>query len=67
MAKKKFSFLNFVIWLAGILVSLTVAFAVASGTLAIPFIPVIITKIAGWAIVVLVVLGVLFKLISLIK
>ena len=44
--------LNIVVWITGVLVSLAVGFGMADGTLAIRWIPNVITQIAGWIVVV---------------
>ncbi len=56
---------GFIMWLVGVLVSLAVGFGMIGNTLTIPFLPSAITIIAGWIVVVLSLLGVLFKLIDL--
>jgi hypothetical protein len=50
MAKQS-SVLNFVAWFTGVVVSLAVGFALAEGTIAVPFIGVV-NVIAGWIVVV---------------
>lgn len=52
MVKKSSAVLNFVAWLTGILVSLAVGFGMIGGTLIIPFIPSMITVIAGYVVVI---------------
>ncbi|MBS3092566.1 hypothetical protein J4466_04060 [Candidatus Pacearchaeota archaeon] len=58
--------LSFVIWLTGIIVSLSVAFAMADGTLALPKWlggeP--IALIAGWVVIITTVLGVVLAIID---
>lgn len=49
---KKVTFLGVVAWIVGILVSLAVGFGMIGQTLNIPFIPSIITIIAGWIVVI---------------
>lgn len=55
MAKQKIKVLNFVVWLTGILVSLSVGFAMIGGTLTLPvwlggnF---FVAEIAGWIVVI---------------
>lgn len=48
MAKQSFNFSAFIAWIVGILVSLAVGSGMIQGTLSVPFIPTIITVIAGW-------------------
>ena len=55
---------DFIIWLAGILVSLAVGFGMTDGTLKIPFIADVITIVAGWIVITLTLLGVLLKIID---
>lgn len=54
MAKKEsgFDLSSFVAWVTSILVSLAVGSGMINQTLAIPFIPNIVTIIAGWIVVV---------------
>ncbi|VVB80551.1 Uncharacterised protein [uncultured archaeon] len=54
MAKKEsgFSFSNFVAWATSVLVSLAVGSGMINKTLSIPFVPSIITIVAGWIVVV---------------
>lgn len=64
MAKKKGALaklLNFVIWLAGIIVSLAVGFALIGGSLSVPGIG-IVNVIAGWVVVVTTILGFILAL-----
>ncbi len=51
-AKSGFNFSALIAWLVGILVSLAVGSGMISETLTIPFIPSIITVVAGWIVVV---------------
>ena len=52
MVKNIFSkILNFIAWLAGVFVSLAVAFGMINGILKIPFIPQIVMIIFGWIVV----------------
>jgi len=57
---------SFIIWVVGLLVSLAVGFGMTGTTpvLTIPGVPVAITVLAGWIVVVLVLLGVLLKIID---
>ncbi len=50
MAKN--SALNFVAWLTGVLVSLAVGFGMTGRTLTIPWLPEVVTQIAGWIVVI---------------
>jgi len=63
MAKKLgIKLVNFVAWLTGVLVSLAVAFAMTAGTLTIPYIPDMVTVVAGWIVVVTTVLSVVLAI-----
>lgn len=53
-----------VFWLTGILVSLAVGFGMASGALSIPFIPSVLTALAGWIVVILIITGALLAIIE---
>jgi len=44
--------MGIILWITGILVSLAVGFGMISRTLTVPFIPTIITVIAGWIVVI---------------
>jgi purine-cytosine permease-like protein len=52
MAKRKITLLGVVAWLTGILVSLAVGFGMIGKTLTIPFIPQVVTIVAGWVVVI---------------
>lgn len=52
-------------WLVGILVSLAVGSGMIGETLTIPYIPGVVTVVAGWLVVVLTLVGVLLKIIDL--
>ena len=51
MAKQS-SVLNFVAWLTGVLVSLAVGFGMTGRTLTIPWLPEVVTQVAGWVVVI---------------
>lgn len=55
---------GFIMWIVGILVSLAVGFGMADQVLTIKFVPIVITVLAGWVVVVLILLGVLLKIID---
>ena len=65
MVKKNISLLDVLIWLVGILVSLSVGFGMTSGTLIVPFLPLVITQIAGWIVVAGAILSVVLVIIKL--
>jgi len=50
--------LNLVVWVAGVLVSLAVGFGMIDGTLGVRYLPMAVTAIAGWVVVILALLGV---------
>tara|TARA_Y100000310_G_C20703671_1_gene832483 strand:- start:17303 stop:17551 length:249 start_codon:yes stop_codon:yes gene_type:complete len=55
-----------IVWLAGVLVSLAVGFGMVDGTLNVEqlFIPVSVTQVVGWFVVILAILGVVLKIID---
>ena len=55
---------NLAVWLTGVLVSLAVGFGMTDGTLSVPFLPGVLTTAAGWIVIVLAILGVLFKIVD---
>ena len=59
--------LGIILWIVGILVSLAVGFGMTSESLSIPFLPSIITQIAGWIVVVGTILGVILAFIKAVK
>ncbi len=63
MAKKN-KLLDLLIWLVGLVVTLAVAFGLIGKSLTIPFIPEIITVVAGWIVVVTSIIGIVTKIIS---
>ncbi len=65
MARKEGSkILNFVVWLTGVIVSLAVGFALINGGIAVPYIG-IANVIAGYVVVVTIVLGVVLALLKI--
>ena len=52
MGKKVAKLLNIVAWLTGIIVSLAVGFALTGKTLTVPWLPSIVTVVAGWIVIV---------------
>jgi|TARA_Y100000310_G_scaffold60612_1_gene55937 hypothetical protein len=50
--------LNLVVWVAGVLVSLAVGFGMTDGILSVRYLPLAVTQIAGWVVVILALLGV---------
>jgi hypothetical protein len=56
--------LNFIAWLTGVIVSLAVGFSMIDKVLIIRWIPVIITQITGWIVVVITLLGVIFSILN---
>jgi len=67
MAKKKFGLLSFVAWLTGVLVSLAVGFAMTDGTLVVPYIPKVISVVAGWIVVLTTLLSVILAIAEAVK
>ena len=64
MAKKTSRLLTFVAWLTGVLVSLAVGFGMIDKVLLISYIPVIVTQIAGWVVVLTTVIGVVLAILK---
>jgi len=65
--KKQKGLANVLAWIVGIIVTLAVAFGLTSGALLIPFIPSIITVVAGWIVIIATLLGVVMALIGALK
>lgn len=65
MAKK--GLISLIMWIVGVLVCLAVGFGMTSGTLVIPFIPNIITVIAGWIVIIGAIVGVILAIIDALK
>lgn len=57
-------FLSFIAWLTGVLVSLAVGFAMVDQVLYIWWVPILITQIAGWIVIVTTVVSVILALIK---
>ena len=51
-ASKKFCLSAFIAWIVGLLVSLSVGSGMVQKILTIPYIPAIVTQVAGWAVVI---------------
>ena len=66
MAKQKQKILNFVAWLTGVIVSLTVGFAMIGGTLALPtwLGGSIVSMIAGYIVVITTAIGVVLAILK---
>lgn len=64
---KKTEFMQIIIWIVGVLVSLAVGFGMTSLTLSIPYIPDVVTQIAGWIVVIGTIVGVVMALIKAAK
>ena len=62
MAKQGGAILNFIAWLTGVLVSLAVGFAMTDGLLVVKWIPMIVTQVAGWIVVVTTIISVVMAL-----
>lgn len=50
--------IGIIMWIVNVLVSLAVGFGLTSGTLSVPYIPLIIMQIAGWIVVIGIIIGV---------
>ena len=55
---------NLAAWITGILVSLAVGFGMVGGALTIPYIPGIITVVAGWIVVILTIVSIVLAIAS---
>ena len=53
-----------VAWVTGVLVSLAVGFGMVNGTLPVKYIPVEVTAVAGWIVVIFTLFGALFKILG---
>ena len=62
MAKE--NILDIFMWIAGLIVALAVGFALISGTLTVPFLPVIVMQVVGWTVIVATGIGFIAKLVS---
>ncbi len=56
--------INVVVWIVGVLVGLAVGFGMIDNILSVRYIPMIVTQVAGWIVVILVLLSVLLKIID---
>jgi len=63
MAKQS-KLLAIVTWITGVLVSLAVAFGMIGTTLTIPFLPEIVTQIAGWIVVIGTIISIIMALLD---
>lgn len=61
-AKSGAGVMGIVAWLTGVLVSLAVGFGMTSQTLTIPFIPIVVTQVAGWIVVIGAIVSVLMAI-----
>ena len=53
-----------IMWIVNTLVSLAVGFGLISGTLSVPLIPLVIMQIAGWVVVVGIIIGVIMAIVK---
>lgn len=62
-------FISFLMWLTGVIVALTISFAMIKGTLSLPVWlgGATLAMIAGWIVIITTLLGVILKIIELIK
>lgn len=61
---KKVKFLGVIMWIVGVLVSLAVGFGMTSLTLSVPYIPNVLTQIAGWVVVTGTIIGIITALVK---
>ncbi|MBS3070824.1 hypothetical protein J4407_00800 [Candidatus Pacearchaeota archaeon] len=65
MARKQSGMvLNFILWLTGVLVSLAVGFGLVDGVLTVRWIPLILTQIVGWVVVITTVVGAIMAIVN---
>lgn len=64
MARQSGRTLNFIAWLTGVLVSLAVGFGMTGRTLVIPWLPVAVTQIAGWVVVITTVISAVMAILN---
>ncbi|MDP2628363.1 MAG: hypothetical protein Q8P15_00505 [Nanoarchaeota archaeon] len=65
MAKRQSGMvLNFVAWLTGVLVSLAVGFGLTDGVLYVKWIPLVVTQVAGWIVVITTLVSVVLAIIQ---
>ncbi len=62
MAKQGGTVLHFIAWITGVIVSLAVAFGMISRILTVPYIPIVLTVIVGWIVVITTLLSVIMAL-----
>jgi len=67
MAKQKFKPVAATMSLVGILVALAVGFGMTSGILVVPFIPGLVTVVAGWIVVIATIAGAIMGLMEFMK
>jgi hypothetical protein len=56
--------LGVVAWLTGVIVSLAVGFAMVGNTLTIPYIPDVVTMIAGWIVVIITLISAILAILN---
>lgn len=66
-AKSGIGFIGAIMWVVGVLVSLAVGFGMADGILTVRYVPLIITQIAGWIVVIGTVVGIILAIIRAAK
>jgi hypothetical protein len=64
MGKKVKGLVNLVAWLTGVLVSLAVGFAMTGGSLTVPWLPSVVTVVAGWIVVLTTLLSVVLAVLK---
>jgi len=62
MAKQQGGLLGLIMWIVGVLVSLAVGFGMIDGVLTVRYIPLIVTAVAGWIVVIGTVIGVIMAI-----
>ncbi|MAG02724.1 hypothetical protein CMI42_05280 [Candidatus Pacearchaeota archaeon] len=68
MAKKRSSALsgvvNLAVWLTGVLVSLAVGFGMTDSVLTVRWIPLVVTQVAGWIVIILTLVSVILAIVD---
>jgi len=69
MGKNMVKLISFLMWLTGVIVALTIGFAMIGGTLSLPVWlgGAIVATLAGWIVIIATVVGVVLEVIELIK
>ena len=64
VAKPFSAIVNLAVWVTGVLVSLSVGFGMADGVLGVRWLPELVTQVAGWIVIVLTIVSVIFAILN---